>query len=142
LGIILIVYSVYSLFFRTQSKGIREKWAYLFGFFAGFLGGALSAAGPPVIIYTSLQDWGKNSIKVTLQGFFVVSGAVVVFFHAVNGLTTWTVFLYFLISAPLLVLGTYVGSFFYGKINEEGYRRVVMVLLALLGMFMVYRAIH
>jgi len=139
LGVILIVYAVYSLFFRSQSKGIGERWAYIFGFFAGCLGGALSAAGPPVIIYTSLQDWSKNKIKVTLQGFFVVSGSVVVFFHAVNGLTTGTVVRYFLVSVPLLILGTYVGSFFYGKIDEKGYRRVVLILLALLGAFMIYR---
>lgn len=141
LGVILIAYAIYSLFSRSQSKGIRENWAYIFGFFAGFLGGALSAAGPPVIIYTSLQDWRKNKIKVTLQGFFVVSGAVVVFFHAVSGLTTLSVVRYFLISAPLLILGTYAGSFFYGKISEEGYRRVVLIILALLGAFMIYRTL-
>jgi uncharacterized membrane protein YfcA len=141
LGAILTVYSIYSLFFRSQSKGIREGWSYLFGFFAGCLGGALSAAGPPVIIYTSLQDWSKNKIKVTLQGFFAVSGGVVVFFHAVNGLTTLTVIRYFLFSTPLLILGTYVGSFFYGKINEKGYKKVVLILLALLGIFMIYRTI-
>jgi uncharacterized membrane protein YfcA len=141
LGAILTVYSIYSLFFRSQSKGIREGWSYLFGFFAGCLGGALSAAGPPVIIYTSLQDWSKNKIKVTLQGFFAVSGGVVVFFQAVNGLTTLTVILYFLFSTPLLILGTYMGYFFYGKINEKGYKRVVLILLALLGIFMIYRTI-
>jgi hypothetical protein len=139
LGIILIFYSIYSLFFRSQSRGISERWAYVYGFFAGCLGGALSAAGPPVIIYTSLQDWTKDRIKVTLQGFFVVSGSVVVFFQAFNGLTTLTVLQYFLVSMPLLILGTIVGSFFYGKIDERVYKRIVLILLALLGFFMIYR---
>ena len=139
LGVILFTYAVYSLLFRPQGRGIREGWAYVMGFFAGCLGGALSAAGPPVIIYTSSQDWGKNKIKVTLQGFFVVSGGTVAFFHAVNGLTTLTVLSYLLVSMPLLILGTFVGSFFYGKINENTYKRIVLVLLALLGIFMIYR---
>jgi len=69
LGIMLISYSLYSLFFRSTNKGIREGWAYLFGFFSGCLGGALSASGPAVIVYTSLQAWSKDKIKVTLQGF-------------------------------------------------------------------------
>ena len=139
LGVILILYSMYSLFLRSHSRGLGKAWAYIFGFLAGCLGGALSAAGPPVIIYTSLQDWGKNQIKVTLQGFFVVSGSVVVFFQAVNGLTTMTVLSYFLISMPLLILGTYVGSFFYGKMDEKGYKQLILILLGLLGGFMIYR---
>ncbi len=139
LGIILISYSVYSLFFRSTTKQMKGGWAYLFGFFAGCLGGALSAAGPAVIVYMSLQTWRKDTIKVTLQGFFLVSGAIVIFFQALIGLTTTAVLHYFLVSLPLMVLGTYTGSIFYGKIREEHYKKVILVLLAFLGGFMIYR---
>lgn len=140
LGIMLISYSLYSLFLRSSSKGIKEQWAYPFGFFSGYLGGALGASGPPVIVYTSLQTWSKDKIKVTLQGFFLVLGTTVVFFHAINGLTTLTVLRFFLVGLPLLIAGTYVGSFFYGKMAEEGYKRTMFILLAFLGAFMIYRA--
>jgi len=140
LGIILISYSLYRLFFQSPSKGIRGHWAYLFGFFSGCLGGALSASGPAVIVYTSLQTWGKDTIKVTLQGFFLVSGFIVVFLHALSGITTFPVLRFFIVSSPFLVLGTYVGSIFYGKINEESYRKVIFILLGFLGAFMIYRA--
>ena len=141
LGIILISYSLYSLFFRSNTKQMRGGWGYLFGFFSGCLGGALSAAGPPVIVYMSLQTWGKDSIKVTLQGFFLASGAIVVFFQALSGLTTTVVLRYFLVSLPMMFLGTYTGSIFYGKIREEHYKKVMLILLACLGGFMIYRAV-
>jgi uncharacterized membrane protein YfcA len=140
LGIILIGYSLYSLFLRSDHRGINKRWGYLFGFLAGCLGGALSATGPAVIVYTSLQTWSKDKVKVTLQVFFFVSGVIVVFFHAINGLTNLTVLRFFMISLPMLIAGTCVGSFFYGKVHEEGYRRLVLILLALLGGFMMYRA--
>lgn len=140
LGIILIGYSLYSLFLRSGHRGIQARWAYVFGFLAGCLGGALSATGPAVIVYTSLQTWSKDKIKVTLQVFFFVSGMTVVFFHAISGLTTLAVLRFFMVSLPILIVGTYVGSFFYGKVHEEGYRRIVLILLALLGGFMIYRA--
>jgi uncharacterized membrane protein YfcA len=140
LGVILISYSLYSLFFRSTNKQMRKGWGYLFGFFSGCLGGALSAAGPPVIAYMSIQTWSKDTIKVTLQGFFLVSGAIVVFFQALSGLTTIVVLRYFLVSSPLIFLGTYTGSIFYGKIREEYYKRVILILLAFLGGFMIYRA--
>jgi len=140
LGSILIGYALYSLFLRSHHRGINAKWAYLFGFLAGCLGGAFGATGPAVIVYTSLQAWTKDKIKVTLQVFFFVSGIAVVFSHAMSGLTSLAVLRFFLVSLPLLIAGTYLGSFFYGKAREEEYRRIVLILLALLGGFMMYRA--
>lgn len=140
LGVILVTYSLYSLFFPSMNKGIHEGWAYLFGFFTGVIGGALSAPGPAAIVYTSLQNWSKDTMKVTLQGIFLVAFSSSVLFHALSGITTAAVFRCFLVSMPFLFLGTYAGSLFYGRIREADYKRVVLVLLALLGVFMVYRA--
>ena len=139
LGVVLIVYSLYSLLWRSTEKRIHGYWAYPLGFLAGCLGGAFGATGPAAIVYTSLQTWSKDQIKVTLQGFFVISGLIVVFFQAINGLMTFTVFLFYGISLPMLILGTYIGSLFYGMIREETYRRVMFVLLGFLGAFMIYR---
>ena len=139
LGIILMAYSICSLFWKSSNRGIREGWACVFGFFAGCLGGALSAAGPAVIVYTSLQTWDKDKKKVTLQGFLLVSHLVIVILHAVNGLTTRIVLRYFLVSLPMLILGTYVGAFFYGRIKEDDYNKIMLILLAILGAFMIYR---
>jgi len=122
-------------------QGIRARWAYLYGFLAGCLGGALSASGPPVIIYTSLQPWSKDQIKVTLQGYFLVSGFIVVLFQAASGFTTWAVMKLFILSLPAVIIGTLVGSHFYGMIREEGYRKILLILLGCLGTFTVYRAL-
>jgi uncharacterized membrane protein YfcA len=140
LGILLIAYSLYSLLSRSTGKQLRGHWAYVFGFLAGCLGGAFGAAGPAVIVYTSLQTWGKDQIKVTLQGFFAISGGIVVLFQALNGLTTLAVWRFYGVSLPMLILGAYVGSLFYGMIREETYRRVMSLLLGFLGVFMICRA--
>lgn len=138
MGVILLSYALFSLFCRAVIWEMKSIGVLLVGLLAGCLGGALGASGPPVIVYTSLQPWTKDTIKVTLQGFFVASGLVVVIFHAMNGLTTILVFRYFLISLPALVVGTYVGSFFYGRIGENTYKKIMFLLLALLGTFLIY----
>lgn len=138
MGLILVSYALFSLFFRPMTWEIKTAGVSIVGFLAGCLGGALGAAGPPVIVYTSLQPWTKDKIKATLQGFYTASGLVVVLLHALNGLTTIPVLWYFIISLPALVLGTYIGSFFYGRIGEKTYKRIMFVLLALLGAFLVY----
>ena len=142
LGAVLIGYALHGLTFRGSIRGIRERWAYLYGFLAGCLGGALSASGPPVIIYTSLQPWSKDQTKVTLQGYFLVSGLIVVSFQAANGLTTWTVMKLFVLSLPAVVTGTLAGSHFYGILREDNYRRMILIFLGCLGVFTVYRALH
>ncbi|MBW2204837.1 MAG: sulfite exporter TauE/SafE family protein [Deltaproteobacteria bacterium] len=140
LGIILVTFSIYSLFLKSFNRGLREGWAYVFGFFGGCIGGALSAAGLSAIVYTSLQTWGKDKIKATLQGFLLASHLVIVILQAVNGLITTIVLWYLLVSLPTLILGTYVGALFYGRINEDFYKKTMLILLAILGALMLYRS--
>jgi uncharacterized membrane protein YfcA len=140
LGTLLVVYSLYGLFLRSSRKGIDRRWGYAFGFLGGCLGGALGAGGPPIIVYTSLQTWSKDQIKVTIQGFFLTAGAAVILLHVLSGLTTPIVLRFYAVSLPVLVLGTYLGSLLYGIMKEAHYRGLVFVLLGFLGLFMIYRA--
>ena len=141
LGMVLLAYALYGLMFKLPIGKLGGPWAYLFGFFAGGLGGAISASGPPVIVYTSLQAWTKDQVKVTLQGFFIASGLLIGVFHAASGLTTAKVLLNFTVCVPTLLAGTWVGSRMYGRFREEGYRRVMLVLLGVLGVFTLVRAL-
>jgi uncharacterized membrane protein YfcA len=138
-GAVLIAYALYSLLLKPAAQATGTAWAYLCGFIAGCLGGAISASGPPVIVYTSLQPWSKDQIKVTLQGFFVISGIVVIIFQAIGGLVTERVLFYFLAALPLLLGGTWVGSLLYGRMKEETYRKILLTLMGLLGLFMILK---
>ena len=138
-GVVLIAYALYSLLLKPAARATGTTWAYLCGFIAGCLGGAISASGPPVIVYTSLQSWSKDQIKVTLQGFFVISGIVVIIFQAIGGLVTERVLWYFLTALPLLLGGTWVGSLLYGRMKEETYRKILLILMGLLGLFMILK---
>ncbi|MEJ2025512.1 MAG: sulfite exporter TauE/SafE family protein, partial [Deltaproteobacteria bacterium] len=101
---------------------------------------AFSASGPAVIVYVSLQDWPKDRIKASLQGIFFVVDALVILFYTFNGLITPIVLQYFGVSLPALLLGTFVGALCYGKVNDVQYKRIMFVLLGVLGAFMVYKA--
>jgi hypothetical protein len=39
------------------------------------------------------------------------------------------------------MIGTYVGHFFYGRIQEETYRTFMLILLGVLGAFTLWKAI-
>ena len=141
LGLFVVSYACFGLYFRPVLREIKTTGASAAGFLAGCLGGALGASGPPVIVYTSLQPWTKDTIKSTMQGFYTASGLVVVLLHALNSLTTISVLRYLLVSVPAIVLGTCAGSFFYGRIDDRTYKKIMLVLLALLGVFLIYKVL-
>lgn len=141
LGSILLVFSLYGLFFKErEKKSLHRSWAYLSGFFAGCLGGSVAAIGPPIIIYSSFQPWKKDQVKVTMQGFFLAAELIIVVCQALSGLTTPTVVKFYLAALPALTLGTITGSYLYGFVKEEFYTKILLVMLLLLGGFMIFQA--
>lgn len=69
-----------------------------------------------------------------------MSGVVIGVSHALSGITTFRVLHLYVSGLPALLLGAGLGSFFYGFMNEESYRKLIIFLLACLGGLMIYRA--
>jgi uncharacterized membrane protein YfcA len=141
LGIVLISYSSYSLFLKLPQLNIKRGWGYIFGFIAGTLRGAIGAGGPPIIIYTSLQPWSKDKIKVSIQAFYIISAPLTILIQASAGLITLKVLKYYLIALPIFALGTFLGSRLYGVIRERSYKTIFFVLLGLIGALIIYKTL-
>jgi len=136
LGVLIICYGFYAMFFHPKPRKIPAIWSYVAGFSTGFIGSAFSAGGPPTIIYTTLTDWSRDHIKATLSGFFFFSGVITAIVHAANGLTNTLIVKYFLATAFFVLLGTYTGSKFYRRINRQRYVQIILVVLVILGSMM------
>jgi hypothetical protein len=139
LGIIIVTYALYALL-EAFTHLIRlpnldhAAWAYLSGFFAGILGGAYNTSGPPVIIYGHSKRWPSAEFKGNLQGFFVISSLIIVLGHAWKHNFSPTVWGYFLWSMPAMMIGMITGTRLDKYIKPEIFRRVVLVLLLIMGM--------
>ncbi len=140
LGLILLGYALFGLKGSLPSLGLGRGWGYVAGFFTGAIGAAFSAGGPPVIIYTTLTGWSKDSIKATLSGFFFINGLVIAAAHLVTGLTTWRVVGFLPFTLPVTLAGVAVGSLFYGRLPREGYLKAVYLLLLMMGGMMLISA--
>ncbi len=137
LGILLVAYSIYNLISKPEQRKLHIAWSYIAGFLSGAIGAAFSAGGPPTIIYATLNDWKKDTIKATLSGFFLFNSYLIATVHAINGLTTIEIFAYFMISAPFVFLGTVLGTIYYGKIPGEHYLQLIYIFLILMGVMMI-----
>ncbi len=141
LGAILTGYSLFGLSGGLQPISLSRAWGYVAGFGTGAIGAAFSAGGPPVIIYTTLTGWPKDSIKATLSGFFFINGIAIALAHIATGLTTGEVVGFLPTTLPGTLLGVALGSLFYGRMDKGTYLRCIYFLLILMGVLMIYSSL-
>ena len=141
IGVLLVAFPSYLISKGIPKREIAAGWAWPVGFLSGVLGGSISTGGPPVIIYTALQPWGKLPIKSTLVGFFLVTSMVIGAVQAAGGLMTGKVLTLFAAGLPALVTGVLAGSYLFNRVDSGAYRKVLNVLLILLGVFMLIKGI-
>jgi uncharacterized membrane protein YfcA len=139
MGILLVIYAIYTLV-APQWEGLRHPaWVYIFGFFAGMLGSAYNTSGPPVVIYASARRWSPGQFRATLQGCFLPMSLMVIFSHAVSGLWTPTVLLMFVLILPVILIAFGAGTYASRYIPANQFARLVRVGLAVLGVMLVIR---
>ncbi len=136
LGLVLIGFGFFNLLglrLPTLKKGYL---VFPFGFLAGILGGAYNTNGPPVVIYGVMRGWGKEKFRATLQGYFLISSALIVAGHGISGLWTRSVLIYFLGAMPVVVLAVLLGNWMVHKISGERFNRMVNLFLVAAGFLM------
>ncbi len=138
LGAVLAGYALYALVGFRLPELTGRVWAYAAGFLGGVLGGAYNTSGPPVIIYASCRRWPPKIFKSNLQGFFLLNSIVVLISHAVGGSFTPAVWQLFRFGLPPIALGLLAGMSLDRWLNPLTFRRVVQVLLIVMGLRMVF----
>ncbi len=139
LGTVLAAYSLHALFIRRRVQPVGSRGGLLLGTLSGFLGGAINTAGPPAVVYTASQPWSKEEVHVTLQFYFFLAGLMIAAGHYLSGLTTGGVFRQYTLLLPALLPGCALGYAFHTKVSQDLYRRLVYVLLAVLGATLLVR---
>jgi uncharacterized membrane protein YfcA len=133
LGALILGYSLYALLNLKLPQIENPRWAYGFGFLSGILSGLYNSGGPPVVIYGTCRRWSPDEFRGNLQGFFILNSVIVIGGHALRQHFTADVLQYVAVSLPVLLLGVGIGSALAGWINPATFRRVVFVLLLVLG---------
>lgn len=138
LGVLLIAFAIYRLYTPALAQLRSRRWAYLFGFAAGILGGWFNTNGPPIVAYGTMRRWSAERFRATMQGYFLPTGMLILAGHAVSGLWTQQVFHLYALAAPFVLVGVFLG----GKLNRylagRGFERVVYFALLLMGIFLIF----
>lgn len=133
LGVVIAGYALYALVGLRLPRLEGSLWAYSAGLVGGLLGGAYNTSGPPVILYADCRRWPPDIFKSNLQGYFIISSLAVMATHALNGNITQQVWTAFWWTLPFIFVGLIAGLGLDRWLNPILFRRVVLVLLVLMG---------
>jgi uncharacterized membrane protein YfcA len=133
-GAVLILYSLYSLA-RPNLKLPATNSAIDagVGFLNGILGGATGLAGIIVAIWCGLLAWPKDQQRAVFQpvavGVFLMSAG----WLGAKGAASWDTAWLFVIGLPALAGGLWLGLKLYGRLDEQSFRKLILILLLISG---------
>ncbi len=134
-GVLLILYSIHGLV-RPAMKPIDGGGAPAdagVGVLNGILGGATGLAGIIVTVWCGLRGWPRDAQRAVFQPIGVSVFAMSAVVLGASGSVDAETIRLFAIGLPILLAGTWLGLRLYGRLDEAGFRKVVLALLLVSG---------
>jgi uncharacterized membrane protein YfcA len=141
LATVIIAFSAYSLASRNTRELKDDKFAPLFGFIAGVLGGAYGMNGPPLVIFGSLRRWSPQHFRATLQGYFLPASVAGLWGYHLAGLWTPAVNRHYLTSLPAILVATTLGRAINRRMQPGRFLVYVHGGLTLVGIILLWQAV-
>jgi hypothetical protein len=142
-GVLLVLYTVYSLtrpVFAPIKIGVAADIAI--GISNGLLGGLTGLGGVISTISCQLRGWAKDVQRSVFQPVLFVAFVVITISQAVAGNITADTLQLYALGVPFMVAGLWSGFRLFGKINDETFRKSVLVLLLFAGLSLMVPAIR
>ena len=133
LATVILATSIYSLRREAPYELKHDRFAWLFGFVAGLLGGAYGMNGPPLVIYGALRGWSPTHFRATLQGYFLFASALVLLGYWSLGLWTPAVNRYYLYSLPGVLAAVLLGREANRRLQGQRFYRYLFGGLTVIG---------
>ena len=137
LGLLLVAFCVWSLFGRKSVRLQSPLWAWPFGFGAGVMGGAVTATGPPIVLYSTTQGWTPEESRATMQGFFLPNSVFILVSHWAAGMWTSEVLYTYALTLPICLLAIPIGAAMALRLSRHRFELLTMVVLLGAGLLLV-----
>lgn len=124
---------------RSLKKMAGNFGQYFAGFISGTLGGAFSMGGPPLVIYSHAQNWGKEKLMANLQFLFVFSLGWRLVIYSLNDLVTIKITLLAILLSPIILIGSNLGAKHLLKIPSNGLKKITGMILIILGLMIIFK---
>ncbi|MBQ8600011.1 MAG: sulfite exporter TauE/SafE family protein [Clostridia bacterium] len=139
LGIILILISLYFIFFNTRIR-IRPTLfnGILSGSLSGILGGLFSTSGPPAVIYLSSAITENTAYFATIQFYFCITNLYTTAMRIINGIITPDIWLYSAIGMIGCMIGDFIGKKVFDKLDSDKLKKIIYIGMIISGIVMFF----
>jgi hypothetical protein len=141
LGAVVAAFSLHALLSRRSYELHNDRWAGVFGFTAGILGGAYGMNGPPLAIYGALRRWSPEHFRATLQAYFLPASLAGMGGYWLAGLWTPAVNRFYFISLPGVLVATLLGRAIHRRWLNRKFISYVHAGLIVIGTALLLKAI-
>ena len=139
LGSVLIILSIYFLFFN---KKIKIKPTPVNGVIAGTLGGALgglfSTGGPPAVLYLTNATTDNATYFATIQFYFCLTNYYTTATRAISGLISVDLLIYAAVGIIGCIAGDFFGTKVFNKLDAKKLKYVIYVGMIISGILMLF----
>jgi uncharacterized protein len=138
MGGLLMIFSLYNLFrprLRPVQGGVPTEVGV--GFLNGLIGGLTGLGGIAVTVWCQLRGEPKDMQRATFQPVMFFTFAMSAASFAVAGAFTFETMKLYVVALPVLIVGIWCGLRLYGKLDDAGFRKVVLLLLLAAGVSLV-----
>jgi uncharacterized membrane protein YfcA len=139
----LAILSVVLLNLRKQRKRSEtespKSSCFLAGAAAGFLGGAVNIAGPPIVAFALKQDWSQTRFKAFVTQCLLIISIYKVGLLMFRGYVDRGVLWQTVIAAALSIGGVQLGLVVSRRIPTVRFRRLVTVTLIIVSCLMIWQ---
>lgn len=133
-GILLIVISI--IMFKGVTLNLKHKRVsyVIAGILSGILNGAVSLSGPPIVVLLASDNKNKNEFRASLTFLFLLLNVVTIVLFTNNGLFENKEIINLIYFIPVMIIGTFMGIYLGNKIDDQKFKKIVLILLMCMGM--------
>ena len=141
-GVLLVLYTVYGLArpaLKPMQIGTGSDIAI--GVVNGLVGGLTGLGGVVSTISCQWRGWTRDAQRAVFQPVLFAAFVVICISMAVTGAVTSDTLNLYGLGLPFMLAGLWAGFKLYGTINDETFRKAVLVLLFFSGLSLVVTAL-
>jgi uncharacterized membrane protein YfcA len=137
-GILLLAFGLYNLLRPVRTpvqNGVRADFGV--GVANGLISGLTGLGGIAITIWCQLKGEAKDAQRAISQPVIFATFAMSAVSFAVAGTYTVATMKLYVMALPVLIAGIWCGLRLYGKLDDAGFRKVVMLLLLASGVSLI-----
>lgn len=111
------------------------------GVASGVLNGAFGIGGPPVVLFYFSTPAAAAIGRASVIFFFLFTDLLGIVYFAAQDIVTRQTFLQFIVWMPALLIGVWIGAHGFRHMNQEAFRRWVLIILIALAALGIGKAV-